>query len=326
MVLKPLRELTPTRIKRAGRRALGLIKSAVPRGPSHDFIQRFRDRPGELYAAVIGSSMPLKAEPGYIGLQSSLCKQVHFSLDEFRYWSWAIGDRPRLHRKLWEWFFVIQTLFEHDMLRAGRRGLAFAVGRERLPALFAARGCEILATDLATDRAMSDGWIASGQHADGLAALMDTAVCPEADFLRRVTYRDLDMNAIPDDVEGFDFCWSSCSFEHLGSLEHGMAFVETAMRTLKPGGIAVHTTEFNLSSNDDTLESKGLSIYRRRDIEELIARLERAGHRVAPIDWTIGEGFVENVVDLPPYLLDGHLRIRISDYDCTSIGLAVVKG
>jgi hypothetical protein len=98
------------------------------------------------------------------------------------------------------------------------------------------------------------------------------------------------------------------------------------MRTLKPGGIAVHTTEFNLSSNDATLESKELSIYRRRDIEDLIARLTRAGHRVAPIDWTSGEGFVENIADLPPYSPDGHLRIRISDYDCTSIGLAIIKG
>jgi SAM-dependent methyltransferase len=319
--------LLPARLKPIGHRTIALIKAAVePRNASRDFVETYRDRPlGELYAAVIGSAKPLRSEPGFVGLNSSLCQQIHFSLDEFRHWTWAIDDPPRLHRKLWEWFFIIQTLFEHDMLRPGRKGLGFAVGREKLPALFAAKGCEILATDQSHDSAKRHGWVETGQHADGLAVLVNNAICPEAEFFQRVRYRDVDMNAIPDDVEGFDFCWSSCSFEHLGSLEHGIAFVENAMRTLKPGGIAVHTTEFNLSSNDDTLESEALSIFRRRDIEQLIARLERAGHRVAPIDWTIGDGFVENLVDLPPYLLDGHLRIRIADYDCTSIGLAVIK-
>jgi hypothetical protein len=280
----------------------------------------------EFYTAVIGGSKPLKAKPGLIGLSSSLCKQVHFTLDEYRHWMWAIAEPPRFHRKQWEWFFIIQTLFERGLLAPARRGLAFAVGREPLPALFAAHGCTILATDQAIEQAREQGWTGTREHASELAALANDAICPQALFRQRVSYRTVDMNAIPSDVTGYDFCWSSCAFEHLGSLEHGLAFVENAMQTLRPGGVAVHTTEFNLSSNEATFESERLCIYRRADIERLIDRLTRAGHRVVPLDWQRGPGFIENLVDLPPYQAAGHLALRLGAYDCTSIGLIIERG
>ena len=80
------------------------------------------------------------------------------------------------------------------------------------------------------------------------------------------------------------------------------------------------------ASNDATFESEAGSLYRRKDIEELIARLERGGHRVAPVDWATGDGFVDKLVDGPPYLNDGHLKLNIADYDCTSIALIITKG
>ncbi len=280
----------------------------------------------EFYAAVMGGSKPLKAGPGHIGLSSSLCQQIHFTLDEYRHWMWAIGEPPRFHRKLWEWFFIIQTLFERGLLSTQRRGLAFAVGREPLPALFAAHGCAILATDQAVEQAREQGWADTREHASELAALANDAICPRNLFYDRVGYRTVDMNAIPGDITGFDFCWSSCAFEHLGSLERGLDFVENAMRTLKTGGVAVHTTEFNLTSNETTFESERLCIYRRSDIERLIDRLTRAGHRVAPLDFNRGPGFIENLVDLPPYQAAGHLALRLGPYDCTSVGLIIERG
>ena len=138
-------------------------------------------------------------------------------------------------------------------------------------------------------------------------------------------FAPVDMNSIPADLQDFDFCWSACSFEHLGSLEHGIRFVENAMNVLKPGGVAVHTTEFNLSSNSQTLESEYLSIYRQRDIQDLIDRLGKAGHRVEPMNFSVGKGFIENLIDLPPYGIDPSIRIRLQDYDCTSIGIIVTK-
>ena len=42
-----------------------------------------------------------------------------------------------------------------------------------------------------------------------------------------------------------------------------------SLRFLRPGGIAIHTTEFNVSSNDNTVADGDTVIYRKRDIEDL---------------------------------------------------------
>ena len=103
-------------------------------------------------------------------------------------------------------------------------------------------------------------------------------ICDPDVFRERVTFEAVDMNDIPRKFRGgFDFCWSACSLEHLGSLEHGLTFIENSMDTLKEGGVAIHTTEFNLSSNDDTFETRDLSLYRRRDIQELVDQADPSG-------------------------------------------------
>jgi hypothetical protein len=85
----------------------------------------------------------------------------------------------------------------------------------------------------------------------------------------------------------------------------------------------VHTTEFNLSSDDRTIESEGLSVY-RRDIEELVQEIEGGGQTVEPIDWTRGNGLAKTVVDLPPWGRgEPHLRLLLGDFECTSIGLLI---
>lgn len=303
---------------------------AAPEGESSfaRVIAEFDNRDGkDLYSAVFGGTEPLRSEPCSIGLKPTLCRQIHFSLDEYRYWMAAMRREPRFHRKEWELFYISQCLFEAGMLKPGRRGLAFAVGREPLPALFASRGCEILATDQAIDKAVESGWANSGQHSVQLNDLYVEGVCDRASFHDHVQFRALDMNDLPADLDGeFDFCWSTCSFEHLGSLEYGLRFVENAMRVLKPGGIAIHTTEYNLSSNDDTMETPGLSIYRRRDIENLVERLRSRGHRADSVDFEAGHGFVESIVDLPPYRQSPHLRLMLDRFHCTSVGLLAVAG
>jgi hypothetical protein len=110
----------------------------------------------------------------------------------------------------------------------------------------------------------------------------------------------------------------------LGSIEHGIRFFQNSLKTLKPGGIAVHTTEFNLSSNDDTFESPSLCFFRRRDIENLLSRLVDDGHEVFPINFHPGSGALDTYVDLPPYALP-HLKLEVAKFVATSIGLAVRK-
>jgi hypothetical protein len=279
------------------------------------------------YDAVMGQPQVALAAPARLPLSSGLCRQGDFALDAYRYWMGALRETPRFHRKQWEYFFIAQALHERGMLTAGRRALGFGVGQERLPALFASMGCDVVATDQVLEGAVRGGWAETGQHATDIQALNKLEICDQAAFRERVAFRSVDMNSIPADLSGqFDFCWSTCSFEHLGSLEHGKRFVEASVATLRPGGVAVHTTEFNLSSNADTFESRDLSIYRRCDIEDLVHRLHRAGCRVEPIEWNPKTGFVDDYVDLPPYRQSPHLRLRIGEFDCTSIGLIIVKG
>ena len=185
-----------------------------------------------------------------------------------------------MHRKLWEYCYITQVLAEREMLQPGKRGLGFAVGHEPLPALFASTGCQILATDLDGSVDVSKEWSSTGQHANQLSDLNDRGLCSAEAFADRVAFRPVDMNAIPDDLTGFDFIWSSCSLEHLGGLDRGRAFILQSLRCLKPGGIAVHTTEFNVASNDSTVIDGGTVIYRQRDLELLADDLRSQGHLV----------------------------------------------
>jgi hypothetical protein len=296
-------------------------------GPGRYIADHFKDLPeNHLYEAMFGGSAALRNRPGHIGIPSSVCRQLHFSLDEFRFWAAAMGRKPRLHRKDWEFFFIAQSLYEAGMLQPSKYGLGFAVGREPLPALFASFGCDILATDQAMEQAIASGWATSGQYLAQRDQLFHCTICDRSSFDRHVKFKNLDMNAISDEHFGvYDFCWSSCALEHLGSLEHGLVFIENSMKTLKPGGIAVHTTEFNLSSNDETIESEGVSIYRKQDIELLIERLTASGHKVVPFDWSLGKGFAELVVDLPPYRQSPHLRLKTQEFDTSSIGIIIHK-
>ena len=305
-----------------------LEEISAPSGSVLEQIGYKGDDSNELYKAFVGGTEAVADSAAPIPFSSTLCQQVHFSLDQYRFWVKQMKDRPKFLRKQWEFVYVAQALHERGFLSAGKKGLAFGVGLEPLPALFASFGCEILATDQSFESAVRAGWARSNQHSADLSRLNDRGICTDRMFGELVHFAAVDMNAIPAELDGsFDFCWSACSLEHLGSLRQGMEFIKNSMRTLRPGGLAIHTTEFNLSSNDRTIESADLSLYRRSDIDALARELEAAGHAVAPIDWTRGVGLAETVVDLPPYGRgEPHLRLRIGDYDCTSIGLIVRRG
>ena len=74
----------------------------------------------------------------------------------------------------------------------------------------------------------------------------------------------------PDDIEpDFHFTWSSRYFEHLGSIDRGLAFIKEQMKCLRRGGVAVHTTEFNVGSNHETIDHEATVLFRRRDLQRL---------------------------------------------------------
>jgi hypothetical protein len=232
----------------------------------------------------------------------------------------------RYHRKLWEFCYIVQALYERDMLRAGRSGLGFAVGEEPLPALFASHGCEITATDLESHDPRAQVCADTNQLAAGLVTLNQRGICPDGDFAHRVSFEPVDMNRIPDHLREYDFTWSSCSFEHCGSIDLGCEFIIQQMKCLKPGGVAVHTTEFNLTSNVETVSEGTTVVFRQRDISRIIEDLRSLGHDVEPLLLDIGSEIEDRYVDQFPYTSAPHLKLSLYDkYVSTSIGLIIQK-
>lgn len=258
--------------------------------------------------------------------RSTLCRQDSFEQPYFAYWSQRLCEPLRYHRKLWEFVFICQALHERKVLKPGARGLGFGVGSEPLSAYFASQECEILATDMDVAAAERMGWTATNQHAVGKNALSKPQICPEEIFERNVEFRPCDMNNVPEEFVDFDFCWSACALEHLGSIDHGLSFIERSIECLKPGGWAVHTTEFNTASNDDTIDNMGTVLFRKKDFLALAARLKAKGHKVTPFDFNLGDGPIDRYIDVPPYRPQPHLYMALSGYSTTSFGIIVRRG
>jgi len=260
---------------------------------------------------------------------SQLCNMEFFGLPLFQYWMELLKIPPCAHRKYWEYVYIVQALYENGMLNPGKKGLGFGCGKEPLPALFASMGCEILATDLDANDTRSTQWAETNQNTmNAVESLNEQGICPPERFAERVTFQTMDMNEIPKQFyEKFDFNWSSCAAEHIGGIEKSMNFLTENIKTLKSGGIAVHTFEFNLSSNENTSFAPDCFVFRKRDVESVAQALQAAGHEVFPLNFKSGAYFADSFVDTPPYMQhDVHLRLMVGRFVTTSFGLIVRKG
>jgi len=268
---------------------------------------------------------PSGPAPTLSELTSQLATASQCLEPQYKDWCDQMRSPVKFHRKQWEFVFILEALKQNRMLKPNSTGLGFGCGREPLPALMVKNGCSIVATDLELSSARERGWVDTQEHAASLRDLNPLRIIPHSLFSEKVSFQSVDMNSIPDDLVGFDFLWSCCALEHLGSLRHGLDFILNAMHCLKPGGFAVHTTEFNLSSNTDTVDTEGLSLYRRRDLEYLSSALQAQGHKVFPFNFSAGELGIDNHFDLPPYKSFPHLKLKISEYVCTSVGVVIQK-
>jgi hypothetical protein len=151
-------------------------------------------------------------------------------------------------------------------------------------------------------------------------------ICSPEQFEKLVKFKPLNMNDIPADLnEKFDFNWSACSLEHIGGREKSMNFLIDNLKTLKSGGIAIHTSELNLSSDTDTCLDPNCFLFRKRDLESTIATLRGLGHYVFPMNFKIGSYLEDNFIDVPPYSNTLHLRLVVGGFVTTSFGLIVRK-
>jgi len=270
-------------------------------------------------------------------LMSTVCRYDDFLTDWYTEWASRLHLSPEgknapsghiVHRKAWEWCVIAQALMERGMLEPGRTGCGFAVGTEPLASAFAARGVQVLATDQAGGE-NAENWIKSGQHAASLESLYRPDLISRSDFDSRVRFSPVDMRKLELPwEEQFDFIWSSCSIEHLGTLEAGWRFVLDSMDLVKVGGFAIHTTEYNVTSNCATIETGDDVIYRERDVEELDRRLRSIACGLARCDFYAGDH--PNDLDYDHWVFfknrRPHVKLLIHGHVATSMVLIIQKG
>ncbi len=286
------------------------------------------------------SAVDRSQEPRKVGLVSKPTTQADMESPWFAHWCAELKAQPLYHRKLWEFAFLLQALYEHGLLREGVKGIGFGCGREPLASYIASQGKDAVVTDLAPEKAAGLGWMDTAQHATTLAmSSYPDIVSPEL-FQKHVKHRYVDMNHIPNLDEEYDFCWSVCAMEHVGSIALGLDFVERSLSVLRTGGLAIHTTEFNYLSKDDTVEqSPSTVLFLRKHFEQLAERLLHQGHKMLGPDFHVGDGVLDRYIDLPPFFLKenartaeqwgnvhpAHLKLAVDRYACTCYGILVEK-
>lgn len=276
--------------------------------PESDELGAIRIQAPTLYA-------PQCQMPTYAQFQEPLFQRLRSELG---------ATSMNLHRKGWEWVYIARVLELNMLNKPGKYGLCFAAGCEPVPAFAAAGGANVLATDAPED--FGGHWSEGGQFATGLTGLQRPQLIDNDTFAKRVEFRPVDMNEIPVDLMcgKFDFLWSSCALEHLGSIRKGMDFVHNAMRCLKPGGIAIHTTELNLSSNETTHDGFPTCFFRRRDLEALAEELAAAGHEMEPLNFFTGAHPIDAHIDHQPFTTT-HMKAFLGRIIFTSFGLIIRK-
>ncbi len=270
-------------------------------------------------------------------LNSVACRYTDFSTPWYRdreselkirdiYHSHSASQVEFINRKFWEWCVIVQALQERSKLRLDAKGLGFAVGTEPLSSFFAAKGCRILATDLSVESSQL-GWIERNEHAASKNALYYPQLIEREPFDERVMFQSADMRTLKGLSGSYDFIWSSCALEHLGSLQAGIDFVLESSMFLKPGGVAVHTTEFNVRSNDETVTSGSNVVYRQKDLLNLEEALRLQGLKLAMLNFDTGDHPFDLDVDIAPYMQPGkrHLKLDISGHVATSFLLIIEK-
>lgn len=260
-------------------------------------------------------------------MQYSSCSVSDFSHPRFFAMCRLIAARPYWHRKQWEYVFILHHLEAAGMLRTGKRGLGFGVGVEPLPSAFALLGVSITGTDAPEQIKEAGGWANSKEHSQTLDDMRFPWI-EELRFRDLVSYQSCDMMNIDPRLTNYDFTWSSCCLEHLGNLQNGLDFIRNSVEScLRVGGIAVHTTELNLTSDVHTIEQDaGTVIYRRSDLINFIAEMRDRGHIAHPFIVGPPAHALDFHVDVAPYSEEPHLRLRIAEFASTSCGVVIQRG
>lgn len=294
-------------------------------------------------ARSLRKALPIKEvnSPKIVGLKSKASTQKDMESEWLWYWTSKIKSPLIYHRKIWELCYIPQAIHEYHGFKPDIKGIGFGCGEEPLPSLFASMGAKITITDLHPDDVKGKGWVETNQHTSDIEKTWFSDIVDKETFFKNVNLRYVDMNSIPSELNGqYNFCWSVCALEHLGSIKNGLDFIINSLNVLKPGGVAVHTTEFNCFNDKETIDNWPTVLFQRQHFEQLANDLRDDGYTVMDLDFNFGNGVMDRFVDIPPYAFgegwlsrDGfgdvnqaaHMKLSVDGFVCTCFGLIIKK-
>jgi SAM-dependent methyltransferase len=151
------------------------------------------------------------------------------------------ADPARLHRKEWEFAQGVYGLRRLRCLSPDATALGLGAGAEPIIFFLAGRLRRVVATDLYAGDF-------SRQEADPRILRDPEAFAPFSYHRDRLEVRRMDATAIDYAPESFDLVFSFSSFEHFGSRRAQRACLREIHRVLRPGGVAILTTEVVLNA------------------------------------------------------------------------------
>jgi hypothetical protein len=260
--------------------------------------------------------------PRVVGLLSKPATQFDLETRWCRGWCAELHERPRYHRRIWEFAYVLQALLEGDALAPGAKVLALGAPEPAMLSYLALKNVRSVVSGPQAPRPRHD--------------LVDQAV-----FNGNVQHKPASDGQLTKGHSGFDACWSVGQACAMGSIRAGMDFILQSMATLKPGGLAVHLFDFNYADDDRTIDNWSSVLFQRRHIEALTAELKAAGHAPAKLDLHVGHQPMDRFIDPPPFdtgqteafdrlWRDGwqaaHLKVAMDGFAVTSFGVICRRG
>lgn len=149
-----------------------------------------------------------------------------------------LQEPARFHRKQWEFAMIFLALRKLGFLKNSALGLSMGGGNERVLYSIARHIRRLTVTDLYDSGTTWD----CARTADPVEYIRASKPFPVDDSKLQVLR--MDMRNLKFEDNSFDFCYSSCAFEHIGGHDDFVRHLNEVQRVLKPGGVYVFTTEF----------------------------------------------------------------------------------
>ena len=150
------------------------------------------------------------------------------------------------HRKAWEVGMVIHALHRLGAITPTAEILGIGVAKEETISLLSPHIKRLFATDIYCN---PDSW--GDWHGTDLMIDASRFMSTPPYNRRRVVWQHVDGRSLPYEDNSFDAIFSCSSFEHFGSEADIRQAIGEACRVLKPGGVAVISTEFKISGPRD---------------------------------------------------------------------------